>query len=303
MSSIRFAVTILLTALSLSGCGTYVPDIKEVWDKDIPEDPVTHRFAVPGAAQIEYEIKKRVYCDIKEAVQFINNHPAKSGKPIRPYLIPATWIAKIQLSLQVDESSNTSPGVVFTQPMASSTSFNFGLGGTFSSVATRVDKFNPTYSVAYMMQPYTDESVCLHPEQDPFVSAHLEPAVSSPLILSDLGIHDWLVGSEVVSRLIQSETRTKGRMQPDDTLATDPNDVISLETKFIVTTSGSVSPSWKLVKVSVNGSNPLFTAGRVRTHDLIVTIGPNDKNTENAHLASQIGQAVSAGNRSFSISP
>lgn len=73
-------------------------------------------------------------------------------------------------------------------------------------------------------------------------------------------------------------------------------DAISYEIKFIIVSSGNVTPMWKLVQVSANTSGTFFSTSRTRTHDLIITIGPNDGRTLNAHLASEIGQAVSGGN-------
>jgi hypothetical protein len=64
--------------------------------------------------------------------------------------------------------------------------------------------------------------------------------------------------------------------------------------------NGSITPTWKLVKLSANtGSNPLFATGRTRTHDLIITMGPETEQTANAHLASQIGNAVANANRAI----
>jgi hypothetical protein len=73
-------------------------------------------------------------------------------------------------------------------------------------------------------------------------------------------------------------------------------DTISLELKFIIVSSGNATPSWKLVRVTSNTGAPLFNVGRTRTHDLIITIGPSNLNTSNAHLASQIGAAVRGSN-------
>ena len=76
-------------------------------------------------------------------------------------------------------------------------------------------------------------------------------------------------------------------------------DTISIEIKFIIVTNGNVTPTWKLLRVSANtGSSPLFGTGRTRTHDLIITIGPNTQATQFTHLASQIGNAVANDNRS-----
>src|SRR5206468_1351046 len=93
----------------LVGCGLAVPDIKEAWDADKPADARGPK--IPGAAQIEFEIKKHVFCQLEEAVKYVNhNFPVSSGPsptkltPLAKYPIPPEWIAQISLSLQVDES-------------------------------------------------------------------------------------------------------------------------------------------------------------------------------------------------------
>ena len=77
-------------------------------------------------------------------------------------------------------------------------------------------------------------------------------------------------------------------------------DTISYEIKFIIVSSGNVTPTWKLVRVSANsGSTPFFSTGRTRTHDLIVTIGPNTIQTNDTNLASQISSGVGSANRAL----
>ena len=81
-------------------------------------------------------------------------------------------------------------------------------------------------------------------------------------------------------------------------------DTLTIEIKFIIVTSGNVTPTWKLLRVSANtGSSPLFALGRTRTHDVIITIGPNNTPTQNTHLASQIGNAVGNANRTEVTTP
>jgi hypothetical protein len=66
-----------------------------------------------------------------------------------------------------------------------------------------------------------------------------------------------------------------------------------------VVTTGGITPAWKLVQVNFNQSGTLFEVSRLRTHDLLITLGPGDFKgltavaANNAHLASQIGLAVS----------
>jgi hypothetical protein len=336
----RFRVlTTLFFCWGLAGCGLSVPDIKELWDTDRPADSQSER--IPGTAQIEFEIKKHVFCELGQAVKYVNSHfPVYSGpspnnlKLLAKYPIPPEWIAQISLTLQVDESSAVSPGVTLNTTLpnvvrvfgpgagaASSVtvgqSRTVGLGGTLSSTATRIDKFDPSYAISYLMLPDTPNSVCLD-GNDPFTKIGWKPASSSPFILDgNLGIQDWLTGAVITNTLIPSELGPQGggnkgnKKDPVSGNQKDASassggggqkpDTLTYEIKFIIVSNGNVTPTWKLVNVSANTSGTFFSTGRTRTHDLIITIGPNDQRTLFTHLASQIGQAVSGGNSTLMI--
>jgi hypothetical protein len=339
---------VMLVSYGLAGCGTVVPNIKEAWDKDYPGDEATNTPPLMGAAQIEFEIKKRVYCDLKDAVRTANSYAVTEtkGKEVvnTSSLIPGDWGAHISLSLQVDETSGLNPGVALNTPRPSAITsfpglaavttpqtFSLGLGGTLSSSATRIDKFDPYYSIAYLMKPITPNGVCNKEHPDPFVQIGWTPAKSSPLIESDLGITEWLVGAMFTNRSIPSfqpppapPTRKELEQERErlhkegykdaeivQILASKAGgsqgggqgtkpDTVSIEIKFIIVSNGNVTPTWKLVRVSANaGATPLVNVGRTRTHDLIITIGPPTQTTANTHLASQIGQSVGAANRAI----
>ena len=226
--------------------------------------------------------------------------------PLAKGPIPLDWIAQISLSFQVDESSALSPGVTLNTtlpnavkvfgPQSSvsvSQSRSVGFGGTLSSTATRIDKFDPSYSVRYLMIPDGPNSACT---SDPFVTQlNWIPDSSSPFILEgNLGIEDWLFGAILTDLFLHSADLPKG-----GTGGAQKPDTISYEVKFVIVSNGNVTPTWKLVNISANTSGTFFSTGRTRTHDLILTIGPNDTTTIYSHLASQIGQAVSGGNTSL----
>jgi hypothetical protein len=300
----------LVAVCILTGCAIGVPDIKEVWDS--PE----------GTRQIEFEIKRRIFCDLGAAVRNVNSQyrveSRKSAKDKlkRRLFIPADWGAQLSLSLQVDESTSLNPGVALntTKPNAVTTFVGFppvttpqssslGFGGTLSSTATRVDKFNPYYSVADLMVEPTGASVC-NPENDPFKLKGESPSSSSPfLVLSDLGVGQWLEDAMWTNIFIPSSPKPQGApagsqgSAPGSQGSSSQPDTITLEIKFIIVSSGNVTPTWKLVRVSANtGNSPLFATGRTRTHDLIITIGPNKASTDSHLFASEVGQAVSGAN-------
>jgi hypothetical protein len=339
--------TFLLASICCAGCGLTVPEIKEPFDVDKPPGGYTP-YGFSGTAQIEYEIKKRIYCDLRDAVKAANDVPVKEGPTVdrmtvqQPGQIPESWGAQVSLSLQVDETSGLNPGIALNQVLPNATSvfgvgtantvttpqsFSLGLGGTVSSTATRIDKFDPYYSVRDLLKPYKPNSICAGGPpyiKNDYLWKGWEPAQSSPFIIeSDLRIKEWLVGAMFVDNALPSSSipsqlggkdasdgkgeETKGDKSKgskgkggkgDDGQVTGAKDTVSLEIKFIIVTSGSITPTWKLVRLSANsGSSPLFNTGRTRTHDLIITIGDPSVISSNSHLASQIGNSVSNGNK------
>src|SRR5689334_22068127 len=122
------ALGLSLVCVGLAGCGVSVPNIAEVWDADRPANPVTGELRISATAQIEFGIKKKVYCELKDAVKAVNDIPFQAGPssrklgPERKGILPREWGAQVSLSLQVDESAALSPGVTLNQPMANAIS-------------------------------------------------------------------------------------------------------------------------------------------------------------------------------------
>jgi hypothetical protein len=223
---------VLLSCCCLTGCGTVVPDIKEAWDSDIPAGVDQHGGTIapiPGAGQIEWEIKSRIYCDLKAAVQATNSFYGE-------YRLPQDWIAQVSLSLEVDESSALNPGVALNNPLATAMTtfgvlgkapvtvatpqlFSFGVGGTLSSTATRTDKFDPTWTIETLSRANPPAKPDVNgffplcgpggpdPRGDPLVSdIHAVPATSSPLLIeSDLGLTGWLLGAMWANKSFESD--------------------------------------------------------------------------------------------------
>ena len=221
---------ILLASSALTGCGTMVPDIKEAWDTDIPATATT--MPVPGAGQIEFEIKKQIYCELRGAVNAANQYHQKTGDAGAQLqtILPKDWGALVSLTLTVDEFSALNPGATFTDPMANAINtfgvvnkvpvttstpqlFSLGAGGTLSSTATRTDKFDPYYTKELPRpldnrDPYYDVSMCnpSKPENDPLVAKGNSPAKSSLLISSQLGLTQWLLGALFTNDAIPSSS-------------------------------------------------------------------------------------------------
>jgi hypothetical protein len=284
-----------------------VPSIQEGWQ------------GPDGTKELEFEIKKSIYCELRHAVQQTNTewqvsvqdpqtHTTTTPKPIIPY----NWGVQISLLLQVDEVTAFNPGIGITVPFSNVVtvfsngnvttprSFSIGLGATIQSTSTRIDKFNPYYTIDWLMQKDAITSPCL-PKNDPVFgligsggaplppSEHRATNFSSPLLENDLGITKWLEDAMFTNVVLPSHDPAA------TTSAGQTPDTVSIEIKFMVVTSGNINPMWKLVPVTFNnGALSLVQAGRTRTHDLLITIGPPDEKTANSNLASQIGQAFSS---------
>jgi hypothetical protein len=288
-------------ALLLGACGTYVPHTEEFWEANATDE--TNLPTVSAGGVLEYNIKDKVYCGIVEAV--LDNKT----------LVPSGWAAQVTLDLQVDETGALNPGVSLITPIhsgvtnfageylgasnpvsASQTfapfvspqSFTLGFGGTLSSQATREDKFNNYWSLDRLKKGEKCESRA--------------KSGSSLLLESDLGISQWLHDHLVAEGLLPSSSISKNA---------DPafkQDSLSYHIKFVVITSGNITPTWKLVRVATNnGGLPLASVNRTRTHDLLITYGPAYKPgtlnfAASSHAAQETGIAVSNGNRTL-VSP
>jgi hypothetical protein len=81
------------------------------------------------------------------------------------------------------------------------------------------------------------------------------------LLESELGISPWLHDR------LASDVALPSSQLPGDAGDTFKQDVMSYHVKFVVISSGSVNPVWKLVRFSAGDGPWLATANRTRTHD------------------------------------
>ena len=195
-----------------------------------------------------------------------------------------------------------------SKPLGGTDMFSVGLGATLSSQATRIDKFYSYFSVAQLKasMAYPDTSCRRFDNDGQLVDISHEGA--SYLVSGNLGIDAWLKSALIQQNGIPSS--------PELQSAFTKLDVISYDVKFIVITTGTVTPSWKFLKLTAGTGSPFASANRTRTHELILTLGPNSTATVtdkkgkktvinspsgaagNLHFSSEIGQAVSSAVRS-----
>ncbi len=288
----RGILPIFAIACALSGCGAFVPEIEEFWSS-------------PGDVSIKVNaIESQVKCELRESVRALL---AEDAALSRQYGTPRQltwlndWAAQVTLTLTILETTAFNPGLSLNTPLnnAATTygattitvpqSYSFGLGGTLSSNATRIDTITSIYNLRDFANGSPSDRTCI-PAQ---------PANADLFIQSDLKLKQWLYEAML--------PQYTGIVKYPDKPNPDVKNVISHEVKFEIVSSGNATPTWKLIRVSANtGSSPLFGTSRDRTQDLLITLGPTTQNkmvggpptlstaAQNSHLASQIGLAVAA---------
>ena len=271
-------------ALTLGGCGTYVPEIQEIPGNQADSELLVN--AIVGS----------IRCELKDAVAYVINYDAELARDARPpqprqadWLLG--WGAQLQVSLTEDEQSTLSPSGLWS-PMKI---FFLALGGTLSSDATRVNTVNYYNTLSDV---YGKGNYC--PQSDIAERSKPHP-IGSLLIQSDLKLKEWL--TDVVLARGTSEINFSPSSTPF------AKNAITHEVTFKILTSGNITPMWKLVDATINPSGTLFAASRTRTHDLLITLGPNVQSTPNSlgqitnslgyntpasgtFLAAQIGLAI-----------
>jgi hypothetical protein len=189
--------------------------------------------------------------------------------------------------LTYDETGTLAPGALAT-PAPLIGVFAIGGGLNLSSEAVRTETLN-----AYALVSDLNKKRC-SPEDRP----------NGPFLLqSDLKLFEWL--SDVAGANMMKTISI-----PESEAAASNNNVVQHEVNFIITTGGTLNPSWKISTVIVNPSANLLSLDRIRTNDLIITLGPPvqavvtlenghkvvtsepSSQAANLHLTSTVGNAI-----------
>lgn len=272
-----YAGVVVLISASLSACGTYVPGLHEFWGT---EDDAGNKV-LNIAAQVRCELRKGIYQlitdDMRIAKQF--NLPRKTR-------FLEGWGAQVTLVLSAVEKTGLTPGVSLIKPLNDAESLSTGLGGELSSEATREGTVHFFFTVKELLLQKGDFGTDCIPSK---------PARGFMVIESDLKLKEWLYAAVAPGFTSTAEF-------PSSKDGPFGQDVIQHHVKFEIVTAGTVTPVWKLVRVTANTDGPFFSARRSRAQDLTVTLGPAVATpsgravlagpAENLHQAQQIGQAV-----------
>ena len=144
-----------------------------------------------------------------------------------------------QVSMAPATAITAAPGAFIRNVVTSPQQYSLGIGGSLSSDANRIGIVSYYYTVQELLN---DHRPCAFREHGP----DPEAAASFLISDSDLKIGDWLEASTQLDRAV-AEVK-----YPTDPGGPFKQNVISHHIKFEVVSSGNITPTWKLVRVSAN---------------------------------------------------
>jgi len=253
---------------SLGGCGLYVPE-KGIFSNDNVE-----RGALSPQGVYENRIVGHIRCELREGVR-------------KALVFPQVrwlkgWGATVTLNMSVDETGGVTPSASFLPPPSKTLTFTLGIGLSASAHTTRKETI--TFTLAFDELLREDQTSC-------------DELQNGFLIDSDLKIAQFIYDKAVVASVGEATNKP---------IAAPPFSVFQEDLTFVSSFGDSVAPTWKLTRVIVDPSSPLFSASRGNTNDVLITLAPVVKKaTGNSqaeltqqgrdhHSAGLIGQATGA---------
>ncbi|MGB8982076.1 MAG: hypothetical protein WCC12_09385 [Anaerolineales bacterium] len=258
-------------AFALSACGTRVPDLQEVWEPVGVND------------DLKLKVRAKIYCELVDAVHEARKAACGRTGGKREPCLSDDYGVQMQTTITIDESTALNPSVGLLDAWTGG-SISTNITGTFSSTATRIDTSYSYHNIARMLRDDVKET-CNKLEK------LIDYSGSSMLLRADLGITKYLTQAMDSAFIIHSQAGTTVGLAGQAKQA--KFDVFSYQVKFVVVTSGGVNPVLKLTSLATGVGGPAFlTAGRTRTHDLVLTFGPGKEVPELAALQVHNGQVI-----------
>lgn len=234
--------------LVVNACGLSVPSMQEIGE---PQERVgPDKNDLVGA--IKCEIRNGVY----NAVYNPNFYQptATTGNSVNWLL---DWGVKADLQVTVDDQGTFGPGVTVNTPFGTPTqSFSLGVGLQGSADALRKEEIGFAYPLRQLVAEITEHPKILNPKKG--------CGENGLFIHSDLKIGEFIDQNTFPAR-------PPGVILPN---GSNPFNAFNYTVQFIIIYSGSITPTWKLVRVSVNPNSPFASAMRTRTQYLTLTFGP-----------------------------
>jgi hypothetical protein len=243
MSAIRWFV-LLIGCILLAGCGLSVPEIQE-----------NRARPIDGVLMVQAIIQS-VRCQMIDAFKEIDKEDRARTVRVAQFL--DHWGVEMTLTLTLEEKSTLAPNLIWMPPSPASAVFTLGAGGGGTADATRTDKMSFYYLIPALRQ------------EQPCTSGVQQGNETSLLVENDLKLNEWL-------RAYLSTIGTQQGTAPTTADGVLKDTVLTHDIKFDITSTGNITPAWKLTRVSINPSGTFFSTSRDRTHDMSIVLGPGDK--------------------------
>jgi hypothetical protein len=247
----RLIYIALVFSGSLTGCGLYTPD----------KDPFTSDAISPSndTRQGNYEsgIVDHVTCEISQGL--------KEAKRLQiPWL--EDWGTTVTQTITVEDQTGLSPGFSSIKPLQnvvvpfstggnviSPQSFSFSVGGTASVNALRTETIQYTFRNRDIVN-----YLCADEKR------------TGVLIDGDLKIREFIYDKATIAALGNANAYGNGK----SLFRRPPFNTWTEEITFVAAYGASLTPTWKLARITANTSSNLFVTERTNTNDLIITLGP-----------------------------
>lgn len=245
MPNVLKASFVAIATLLQASCGTTLP----VMDMNHQTDAKFKLFVQSIAQHVKCELQRAV------AVEYEPSDPNRR--------ILYDWAAKVALTIRARDESALNANLSVLDRLLE---FTFAATGRLEANGTR--EMTMTYYLPFNELLDNKKIVQSHLRtQD--CDAGRERSVIEP-IAGNLGIHQSLKAA--------LETWDISRTL-SDRLEGGPFDTITHHVTFVVIGGGTVTPSWRLVRVSANTAQSFVSATRTRTDELLITIGPTQLGT------------------------
>jgi hypothetical protein len=257
----RFSIPLfgVIAAVSVGGCGLNVPEMQE-WYEPREQQKITENRLIN-------HIKCELHKGVDDAIDKYYGAGKRSGLSAEWI---KSWLATVTLKLTVDEKGTANPGISWVRPLSDTRTFSLGAGVNGSSDATRIETISFTYPLKDLRTAGKIVNPCSNPRE--------------VLIEGDLKIGQFLDKKVFLTTV------------PGTIIG--PYSAFSYQVTFAVVYGGTITPSWRLVELTVNPDSPFLSATRTRTHDVTITLAPpGDPAAAEAaaiHNAALIGQAVAS---------
>jgi hypothetical protein len=311
------AALFLLGAISLSGCGLYMPDKNPL----LPDTLDSNKISSGGAYEdlIVRHIRCETAAGLKAAYDNLRTQDSKKLEWLKK------WGTAITLAITAEDQSGLSPGLSLTTPfenkiftfktggnVTSPQSFVFGIGGSATASATRTETIQFTYLNKDLLYA-ADIFVPKQPDGIP-----CQTYQRGLMIEGDLKIWEFIYDKAVIAANgnaapyakpteekdvptgqcnCNGKPATQKKQVPIDgsKVAQQPDwplfNTFTENITFTATFGGNVTPTWKLARVSANSSANLLSATRTNTNQLTITLGPVET-LPDAETPAQLKQAA-----------